>query len=73
MFGELLESGFTSTVLQSIYLNPLHNFDHINVYIQLLKAFKRKIPAGTVSDRKARTIERFYYDLEEFGFRGNAY
>ena len=68
LFGELLESGFTSTVLQNIHLNPLHNFDHINVYIQLYKAFKKEIPAGTVSDRKARTIERFYYDLEKFGF-----
>jgi len=54
--------------LQSLNLKPHENFDHISVYIQLLKAFKKEIPAGTVSERKARNIERFYYDLEKFGF-----
>ena len=68
LFGELLESGFTSTVLQRLHVNPVQNFDHVSVYIQLYKAFKKEIPAGTVSERKARNIEKFYYDLERFGF-----
>ena len=68
LFGELLESGFTSTVLQRLHVNPLQNFDHVSVYIQLYKAFKKEIPAGTVSERKARNIEKFYYDLSRFGY-----
>lgn len=68
LFADLIGVGFSGTLLQSLHLKPHQNFDHISVYIQLLKAFKKEIPAGTVSERKARNIERFYYDLEKFGF-----
>ena len=68
LFAELIGVGFSGTILQSLHVNPVENFNHIDVYAQLFKAFKKEIPAGTVTDRKARNIERFYYDLEKFGF-----
>ncbi|RZG66673.1 DNA replication protein [Acinetobacter wuhouensis] len=66
--ADLIDIGFSPSVLQRLHENPLKNTDHITVYAQLLKSFKKEIPAGTVSDRKARNIEKFYYDLERFGF-----
>lgn len=68
LFAELVDIGFSSSLLQELHVNPLKNPDHISVYVQLFNAFKKEIPVGTVSDRKARNIERFYYDLERYGF-----
>jgi II/X family phage/plasmid replication protein len=66
--ADLIDAGFSGTYLQRLHEKPSQNFSHFNVYIQLFKAFKKEIPAGTVSDRKARNIERFYYDIEKFGY-----
>lgn len=66
--ADLISVGFSASILQRLHENPLKNTDHITVYAHLLKSFKKEIPAGTVTDRKARNIEKFYYDLERFGF-----
>jgi len=66
--ADLIDAGFSGTYLQRLHEKPLQNFCHFNVYIQIFKAFKKEIPAGTVSERKARNVERFYYDLEKFGY-----
>lgn len=68
LMADLMGSGFPESTLMQLHLRPSTNSSHIDVYIMLLKAFQKVIPAGTVSDRKARNIERFYYDLEKFGF-----
>ena len=66
--AELIDAGFSASILQRLHENPSQNFSHFDVYIILFKAFKKEIPVGTVSERKARNIEKFYYDLERFGF-----
>lgn len=66
--ADLIDAGFSGLTLQRLHENPSKNFDHFNVYIQIFKAFKKEIPAGTVSERRARNIENFYYDLEKFGY-----
>jgi hypothetical protein len=66
--ADLIDAGFSGTYLQRLHEKPSQNFSHFNVYIQLFKAFKKEIPAGTVSERKARNIERFYHDIEKFGY-----
>ena len=66
--ADLIDASFSGTYLQRLHEKPSQNFSRFDVYIQIFKAFSKEIPAGTVSDRKARNIERFYYDLEKFGF-----
>lgn len=66
--ADLIDAGFSASLLQRLHENPSQNFSHFDVYIQLFKAFKKEIPAGTVSDRKARNLHRFYDDIAKYGF-----